>query len=463
MRVESRTTLEEGGLCTYNVGDAFGGGNNADQDGDAVLEVGCITGLEIAYGGASNADVNGDVILNLTNGTYGQVFGGNNEGGAIRGSIKVNIEETGCNPIVIGELYCGGNEAAYSVYGYNEDGSVKETGSNPVPDPVLNVKSFTSIGKIFGGGYGSRAKMVANPTVNINVVKGRYSNREIAEGEKVYNFDIPSHDAGAIGAIGSVFGGGNAAEVIGTPHVNIGTKVGEVIPLVSKPIEDSEGRTPSAVDWTPSYQLVTVEGVDIRDNVYGAGNNAQVTGDTEVVIGKNNDVKTYSFTSYSEEGTAWSSGLAQTTGKTKNGLAEVEILTNGKYEEFVGQKFYVAPNAETNGNDRTELKDEDGNSLTPKLYVSIKPFVYKTYSFKSYGADSGGTQYSTGTAAPTGNFKVFNGTEYMQIVVLTNPNYASWEGKTFYVDANAVTNGTARTQLLKASGATESVWVSIEP
>ena len=463
VRVESRTTLEELGQCDYNVGDAFGGGNNADQDGDAILDVGCITGLDIAYGGASNADVNGDVILNLTNGTYGRVFGGNNEGGAIRGSIKVNIEETGCNPIVIGELYCGGNKAAYSVYGYNNDGSVKTSGDNPVPDPVLNVKSFTSIGKIFGGGYGEEAVMVANPTVNINVVKGRYSDEKvIAEGESVHGFDIPSHKAGDIGAIGSVFGGGNAAEVIGTPHVNIGTKVGEVIPLVSKPIEDSEGRAPSGPDWT-SYQLVTVEGVDIRGNVYGAGNNAQVTGDTEVVIGKNNDIKTYSFTSYgSESGVdAWSSGLAQTTGVIKNGLAEVEILTNGKYVSYVGQKYYVAPNATADGTERTELKNKDGESLSPKLYVAVKPFEQKTYTFTSHSAENGGTQYSTGTAAPTGNFKTFGGQEYMQIVVLTNPNYVSWEGKTFYVSVNAKTDGSETTRLYKADGTAEDVWVSI--
>ena len=463
VRVESRTTLEDGELCQFNVGDAFGGGNNAAQDGDAILEVGCITGLEIAYGGASNADVNGDVKLNLTNGTYGRVFGGNNLGGAISGSIIVNIEETGCNPIVIGELYCGGNKAAYSVYGYNNDGSVKTSGDNPVPDPVLNVKSFTSIGKIFGGGYGEEAVMVANPTVNINVVKGRYSDEKvIAEGESVHGFDIPSHKAGDIGAIGSVFGGGNAAEVIGTPHVNIGTKVGEVIPLVSKPIEDSEGRAPSGPDWT-SYQLVTVEGVDIRGNVYGAGNNAQVTGDTEVVIGKNNDIKTYSFTSYgSESGVdAWSSGLAQTTGVIKNGLAEVEILTNGKYVSYVGQKYYVAPNATADGTERTELKNKDGESLSPKLYVAVKPFEQKTYTFTSHSAENGGTQYSTGTAAPTGNFKTFGGQEYMQIVVLTNPNYVSWEGKTFYVSVNAKTDGSETTRLYKADGTAEDVWVSI--
>ena len=480
VRVESRTTLEDRG-CNFTVGEAYGGGRNAPQDGDAVLEIGCISGLEKAYGGAADADVNGNVVLTITNGTYGQVFGGNDAGGAIRGSITVNIEETGCNPIIIGELYGGGCNAAYSVYGYNDDGSVKETGSNPVADPVVNVKSFTSIGSIFGGGYGAPATMVGNPQVNINVTKGKYSDQTsdtyftnkgfvldaankryskvVDATDNPHTVYVPAHEVGAIGAIYEVFGGGNAAAVIGTPHVNIGTKVGEVIPLVSKPIEDSEGRAPSGPDWT-SYQLVTVEGVDIRGNVYGAGNNAPVTGDTEVVIGKNNDVKTYSFTSYSAStgGEAWSSGLAQTTGNyvTLDGakLAEVEILTNGKYGEYVGKKFYVNP--ESSG--RLQLYNADKEATS--LWVSIEPFAYKTYSFKSYSASSGGTQYSTGTAAPTGNFKEFDGTEYMQIVVLTNGE-ASWIGKTFYVPINAETNGTARTQLYKASGATENVWVSI--
>ncbi len=481
VRVESRTTLEDRG-CNFTVGEAYGGGRNAPQDGDAVLEIGCISGLEKAYGGAADADVNGNVVLTITNGTYGQVFGGNDAGGAIRGSITVNIEETGCNPIIIGELYGGGCNAAYSVYGYNDDGSVKESGNDPVADPVVNVKSFTSIGSIFGGGYGAPATMVGNPQVNINVTKGKYSDQTsdtyftnkgfvldaankryskvVDATDNPHTVYVPAHEVGAIGAIYEVFGGGNAAAVIGTPHVNIGTKVGEVIPLVSKPIEDSEGRAPSGPDWT-SYQLVTVEGVDIRGNVYGAGNNAQVTGDTEVVIGKNNDVKTYSFTSYSAStgGEAWSSGLAQTTGNyvTLDGakLAEVEILTNGKYGEYVGKKFYVNP--ESSG--RLQLFDAEQKNPT-SLWVSINPYVHKTYSFKSYSASSGGTQYSTGTAAPTGNFKVFDGNEYMQIVVLTNGE-ASWIGKTFYVPINAETNGTARTQLYKASGATENVWVSI--
>ena len=496
VRKEARTTLEDlttspvDDDCPFDVGEAYGGGRNAPMDGDAVLEIGCISGLEKAYGGAANADVNGNVVLNITNGTYDQVFGGNDAGGAIRGSITVNIEETGCKPIIIGELYGGGCNAAYSVYGYDSDNNplkADDEGADPTPvtDPVVNVKSFTSIGNIYGGGYGPTATMVGNPEVNINVVKGKYSGQTSADifenkgfvlkddpniaGKKRYSKTVdkdnphtvyvPAHEENTIGAIYNVFGGGNAAAVIGTPHVNVGTLTGELITLVTKPIEDSEGKKPSETGWIPSYELTTAEGVDIRGNVYGAGNNADVTGDTEVVIGKNNDVKTYIFKSFSEEtgGTAWSSGLAQTTGVTKNGNAEVVILSNGKYTNFVGQKYYVAPDATTNGSTRTALKDASGN--TTGLWVAISE--HKIYNFTSYGASTGGTQYSTGTAAPTGNFKTIGGQEHMQIQVLTNPGEASWVGKTFYVPVSAKTDGTERTQLYKADGTAIDVWVEI--
>ena len=171
----------------------------------------------------------------------------------------VNVEETGCKPIIIGELYGGGNLAGYSVYGYNSDGSPIESGATPLySDPVVNVKSFTSIGSVFGGGYGSTATMVGNPTVNINVVEGAHKTTVIGENAKTYNdengFPIPSHASGKIGAINNVFGGGNAARVIGNTQVNIGTEEGT--------------------------------GADIRGNVYGGGNNAEVTGNANVQIGK---------------------------------------------------------------------------------------------------------------------------------------------------------------------------------
>ena len=319
IRVESRATLVDAddNTCEFNVAEAYGGGRNALQDGNAILDIGCISGLGKAYGGASNADVNGNVILNITNGTYGQVFGGNDMGGCIRGSITVNVEETGCRPVIIGELYGGGNKAAYSVYGYNDNGTLKTSGT-AVTSPTVNVRSFTSIGRIFGGGYGEEATMVGDPEVNVDVLNGKYAaTEEVKEGARVIGssvkepdddgydatkgFPIPSHAIDAIGAIQDVFGGGNEAEVVGTTHVNIGTE--EYVPIVSVATgsdvsgyytRTGEGTsenpyvyndaTGTAVEETTYYKKV--EGVDIRGNVYGGGNNAEVTGDTKVVIGK---------------------------------------------------------------------------------------------------------------------------------------------------------------------------------
>ena len=323
VRIKSRTTLEDG-ECSFNVGAAYGGGNDAPMDGDAVLEVGCISGMEKAYGGAANADVNGNVELNITNGTYGRVFGGNDQGGAIRGSITVNIEETGCRPIVIGELYGGGNEAAYSVYGYDADGKPLKKGDPgaldvPNANPTVNVKSFTSIGTIYGGGYGTPATMVGSPIVNINVHEGKYYNTfrgednviksnakvigtRVTDDSAVSGYDkgypVPSHEKGKIGAINNVFGGGNAAAVIGNPTVNIGTEAGEEVYAevevkTGTSVENYYTRTDAgytaatgnAVAGT-TYYLKTAKAVDIRGNVYGGGNNADVQGDTNVVIGK---------------------------------------------------------------------------------------------------------------------------------------------------------------------------------
>ena len=118
-------------------------------DGEIVLDLGCTTYMPEVFGGSKNADVNSDIVLNISNGKYDRVFGGNNTSGNIYGSITVNIKEDGCVPVEIGELYLGGYLAGYSVYGYNEDRSLKQSGTRLYADPQINVKSFTSIGNIF--------------------------------------------------------------------------------------------------------------------------------------------------------------------------------------------------------------------------------------------------------------------------------------------------------------------------
>ena len=282
--------------CKFEVDEAYGGGKSAPMDAEAQLHMACIPGLQEAYGGAEAADIHDNVTLTITNGTFNRVFGGNNISGTISGKITVNVEETGCRPVVIGELYGGGNLAAYSKYGYNDDGTPKESGANPFDDPVVNVRSFTSIGAVYGGGYGTGAKMIASPTVNINESLGTpdtypttgdydangFKGKTItldAGKETEHTVTLPAHTKGKMGAIGDVFGGGNAAEVKGNTTVNIGT--------LSENTFVSLDDNPATTETDESKKPVL--GADIRGNVYGGGNNAEVTGDTNVTIGKKNE------------------------------------------------------------------------------------------------------------------------------------------------------------------------------
>ena len=309
VRQTAVTLLEESGGCEFCVDEAYGGGKSAPMDAEAKLLMACIPGLQAAYGGAEAAAIKGNVTLNITNGTFDRVFGGNNLSGTIDGSITVNIQEVGCRPIIIGELYGGGNQAAYSVYGYDANGKARESGTQLYDDPQVNVKSFTSIGKVFGGGFGDGATMVGNPTVNVNEVYGRYYNDDrsiVGENAETPNhYPIPSHEKGKMGAIHTVFGGGNAAKVMGNTTVNIATQAevyivkevtaGEALPegcytrsgagTTADPFVYTAAEGTASADVT-YYEKKDVLGVDIRGNIYGGGNNAEVTGNTNVNIGK---------------------------------------------------------------------------------------------------------------------------------------------------------------------------------
>ena len=333
--VDNEWKEEEGDTadCCKNmqVGQIFAGGKNADMASGADVILGCTNSndwVEEIYAGARRANVGGDVSLTITSGKFGRVFGGNMISGKLNGSITVNIEENGvCGiPVIIGELYGGGNLAAYSIYGYNDNGTVKTSGDNPHASPVVNVRAFTSIGNIFGGGYGYSAVMVGSPTVNINEAAINHEdktneyhgnqfsgtnlyfkkseNSEISvldlliksdptDMTNVYKVVVPDHTDGKMGAIGNIYGGGNAAEVQGDTHVNIGTdtEVYVVRPDLTVTdkvkgfytrswnsatktydytlIEDADKTAEEGVNY---YQKRDVAGADIRGNVYGGGN-----------------------------------------------------------------------------------------------------------------------------------------------------------------------------------------------
>ena len=304
------------GCCEkLNVKEIFAGGKNADMIGGAKIVMGCTNSedwVEEIYAGAKAANVGGDVSLTLTSGKFGRVFGGNKDSGVLDGSITVNIEENAkCGiPLIIGELYGGGNKAAYSIYGYNGSAArtkaeydaltpEQKTASPVHASPVLNVRAFTSIGNIFGGGYGSAAEMHGSPTININVVNNNRTTgstistaitKTFEEGtENEYTVTIPTHEDRKIGAINNVYGGGNAAKVWGDTNVNIGTEAKQK--LVK--LDDSGNPLYTDAEKTiPQTEEMDVVGADIRGNVYGGGNAAEVTGNTNVVIGKDGTAAT---------------------------------------------------------------------------------------------------------------------------------------------------------------------------
>ena len=103
-------------------------------------------------------------------------------------------------------------------------------------------------------------------------------------------YTLPTHEDGKIGAINNVYGGGNAAKVDGNTHVNIGTAIGESVvfetPRTKETADPEDDEKTITENTTVADRTHTVTGADIRDNVYGGGNAAEVTGNTYVVVGK---------------------------------------------------------------------------------------------------------------------------------------------------------------------------------
>ena len=122
----NQTSDPDASACELDLRKVVGAGKYADIDQDVNMILSCQpeNKVDVLFAGADEANVNGNITLTITNGNFGQVFGGNNLGGAVKGRIIVNVEETGCRPINIDELYLCGNNAAYSVYGYYQSDEV---------------------------------------------------------------------------------------------------------------------------------------------------------------------------------------------------------------------------------------------------------------------------------------------------------------------------------------------------
>lgn len=330
-------------ICDLNVKKVYGAGNNAPIECPIDICLDCSEGADMIYAGANNADAQ-DINLVIASGTYGQVFGGNNDGGAVKGKITVTIDEKGCTPVIIKELYACGNKADYSVYGYEVDTDgktirtnlytcddcghesdtefttcsecsgtsvthtrpvkLKTTGDRLYDDPVINVISCTAIGSIFGGGY--KAAVYGDPHVNVNMTTGDFST---SEKTKVAAWVYSTDGAGStistrqfkteldfyngllasesLGTIGNIYGGGNLAPIYGNTFVNIcndkTTAHLSRLTTDTTPVESRAFITPRLFGIAYGTEEDAPTG-----SIYGGGKMANVHGNTRVHIRNGN-------------------------------------------------------------------------------------------------------------------------------------------------------------------------------
>ena len=254
IRTSARSTIEDAGTCDMYIDNTFGGSKNSEMDAGVDQNLDCVKNVTNVYGGSKNATIENDIVVNITNGTIEKVFGGNDTKGMIKGSITINIEEKGCQPIIIGELYGGGYQAPYSIYGYKTSGSGNVSDdtfiitplnkddagalTTPYNNPRINIISATRIGAIYGGGY--EAKMIGSPRINVNMREGQVLSNYLTNygGEEGFLGDHTKDGVAytglgidgttgngilSIGTIGDIYGGGNLADIVGNTYVEIGT------------------------------------------------------------------------------------------------------------------------------------------------------------------------------------------------------------------------------------------------
>ena len=247
-------------LEVVTINNLYGGCNMANISGNVELTVKGGRFINI-YGGskgrladpgngivADSANIGGNVTLTMLGGqvgghfdtfdTIGNIFGGSNILGNIKGKITVNILDTITNG-------CGFNLSHANVYGGSNLTGYKPT--NPkLASPEVNVMHGTVL-NVYGGSKGvandeASGKVVANPVVTIgDRLYPQYQDRPA----NVQKITFKGQNIG-----GNVYGGGNAGDV--------------------------DGNTTVILDGASK--------VYVSDDVFGGGRQAEVKGNAKVEV-----------------------------------------------------------------------------------------------------------------------------------------------------------------------------------
>ena len=225
--------------CPEDIDEYFGGGNEADITGDIATTIECGAKFRSVYGGSNKADITGNVTLNINGGTidnvyggskgetdpgesarqglrdtaaanitgnvtlniYGgtikRAFGGSNINGNITGKIMVNVDwsQSNCAGKQLDTVFGASNLAAYSP-------------SSSLASPEVNLIHAT-VKDVFGAGKGESAKASANANPKVTIGDGLNTTKQAI-------------------VTGSVFGGGDLADVGGVTTVTVQKKNSEV-------------------------------------------------------------------------------------------------------------------------------------------------------------------------------------------------------------------------------------------
>ena len=373
VKVDIYKTDAAPGEGQYALHAVYGGGNKSAYAGIPQVTVhGCDASIEYVYGGGNATDVRGTNVTiyggnkignvfaggngagdgnpgaNITNdgthayiygGTIGAVFGGSNERGTINGGINVVVDATQsesgtgpCDialtncPMQIDELYGGGNKA-----------KIQESGGGWIV-PVVDIDCSAKIGKLFGGakaadyvgdinlvvdggtfdkvfgGNNQGGIITGNVTVTFNggraeEVYGGCNESGSITGHITVNIDSTNSTCTPRFYVENVYGGGNLAAYGGSPEVNVknGTVQENVYgggygssatvtgsPAVTVGVSNTEKRAlvlgnifggGNAAPVSGNTDVKIIYNSYIRGNVYGGGNAATVSGDTKVVVG----------------------------------------------------------------------------------------------------------------------------------------------------------------------------------
>ena len=356
--------------CSEVVNDFFGGSNQVDISTDVTTTIACGAGtFRNVYGGSNKANITGSVTLNLYGGTMEKVFGGSkgvrdntetpsidesvpanitgnvtlnlyggtitdaafggsDQNGNIGGTITVNVlDHQGDCKLDVNNIYGAGNLTAYT------------PGNSSATSPTINVmhvqvkndnpattdvdESVPGIrGNVFGGGLGATAVVTANPRVNIGYDATTMANLSGVH----YPDDIDRAKNYTAIVCGSVFGGGDAAAVTGSPIVK-----------------------------TEHYNTRVA-------NLYGGGNNIAtggVSGSTTITM-KNGTVTDGVYGGCNVKGTVAGNTTVDILGGTVGSVA-----TNGR---IFGGGF--GQNTNVDGNVHVTFGDQDGTA-TPILYGDL--------------------------------------------------------------------------------------------